>query len=227
MENKLNVSINIDGTTISHFSAFSLEQKFNEHHKFELRFNHDLVETQGTSSLSNSKNFIGKNITVEFGVDSGNEQVFVGKVTRVEFSQSHGYQGDLIVSGFSPTILLERGPDLGSYLAKNLKSIIHQATSDVPTNDLKMKVNPARTDPIDYIIQYRESDYDFLNRLSAEYHEWFFYDGTNLNFGKPNKIKEVGLVYGRNLQNLQYALQIAPLKYRKFAYSPGEDKMLT
>jgi type VI secretion system secreted protein VgrG len=227
MEKKLNVSINIESTSISHFSSFTLEQKFNEHHKFELRFNHDQVESQGMISLTNSKNFIGKNITVEFGADAGSEQIFVGKVTRVEFSQSHGYQGDLIVSGFSPTILLERGPDLGSYLAKDLKTIVEKATSDAPSNDLKMKVKPARTGEIDYIIQYRESDFEFLNRLSAEYHEWFFYDGTNLIFGKPDKLKEVPLVYGRNLQNLQYALQIAPLKYTKFAYSPGKDQILT
>lgn len=224
---KLNVSINIDGTSILHYSAFSLEQKFNEHHKFELRFDHDLVETPGMASLANSKNFMGKNITVEFGVEQGKEQVFVGKVTKVEFSQSHGYQGDLIVSGFSPTILLERGPDLGSYLNKDLKSIIQKAASDAPSNDLKLKVKPLRTDPIDYIIQYRESDFEFINRLSAEYHEWFFYDGSNLNFGKPDKLKNVSLVYGRNLHNLQYALQIAPLKYRKFAYNPKQDEVLT
>ena len=227
MENKLNVSINIEDTAIQHFSSFSLEQKFNEHHKFELRFNHDLIEAQGMASLTKSKNFMGKNITVEFGVVPGSEQIFVGKVTRVEFSQSHGYQGDLIVSGFSPSILLERGPDLGSYLAKDLKTIVQLTTGDAPSNDLKMKVNPARTDVIDYIIQYQESDYEFINRLSAEYHEWFFYDGTNLNFGKPAKLKEVSLIYGRNLQNLQYALQIAPLKYKKFAYSPTQDAILT
>ena len=227
MEKNLTVSISIEGTSISHFSSFSLEQKFNEHHKFELRFNYDLIETPGMASLQNSKDFIGKNITVEFGMESGSEQVFLGKVTRVEFSHSHGYNGDLIVSGYSPTILLERGPNLGSYLGKDLKSIIQQVASDAPSNDLKMNVKPERTDVIDYIIQYRESDYEFINRLSAEYHEWFFYDGQHLNFGKPGNLPEVSLVYGRNLQNLQYALQVSPLKYTKFAYNPLQDQLLT
>jgi type VI secretion system secreted protein VgrG len=225
--NILNVSVNIGDTSIKHFSSFTLEQKFNEHHRFELRFDHDLIEEQGMASLSNSKNFMGKNITVDFGYKGGNQQVFVGKVTRVEFAQSHGYQGDLIVSGFSPTILLEHGPDLGSYLNKNLKTIIQNAAKQAASNDLKTKINPTRTDVIDYIIQYRESDFDFINRLSAEYHEWFFYDGTYLNFGKPDKLKEVDLVYGRNLQNLHYALQIAPLQYTKFAYNPKKDEILS
>jgi len=227
MEKKLNVSINIEGTDILHFSSFTLEQKFNEHHKFELRFDHDVVETQGIFTLQKSKDFMGKNITVEFGFGDGAEQIFVGKVTRVEFSQSHGYHGALIVSGYSPTILIDRGPDLGSYYDKDLKAIIQQATSDVSANDLKMKVQPVHSGSIDYIIQYRESDFDFINRLSAEYHEWFYYDGATMVFGKPNNLPQVQLVYGRNLQNLQYALQVAPLKYTKFAYSPVQDQILT
>lgn len=227
MESKVITNIYIEGTVISHFSNFTLMQRFNEHHNFELRFNYDQIENFGTLSLDNSKGYVGKNITVEFGILPGQEQVFTGKITRVEFVHTNGYHGELILSGYSPTILLERGPDLGSYLGKDLQTIVQQATSDAPSNDLKMQVKPAYTDAIDYIIQYRESDFGFLNRLSAEYHEWFFYDGTTLNFGKPDKLKEVSLIYGRNLQTMQYGLQVAPLKYTKFAYDPKQDELLT
>jgi type VI secretion system secreted protein VgrG len=226
MENKVTTSIYIDGSQISHYSTFTLMQRFNEHHSFELRFNYDQVESFGSLSLDKSKDFVGKNITVEFGNLTGQEQQFTGKITRVEFAHTNGYHGELIVSGYSPSILLERGPDLGSYLAKNLQSIVQQATADAPANDLTMQIKPASTSTIDYIIQYRESDFAFLNRLSAEYHEWFYYDGKNLNFGKPAKLKEISLVYGRNLQTMQYALQVAPLKYNKFAYNSKHDELL-
>lgn len=227
MENKVNVSINIEGTDITHFSTFKLVQRFNEHHSFELRFDYDQIETLGTLSLDKSKNFVGKNISISFGSVPGQEQIFIGKITRVEFAHSNGYQGELVISGYSPTILLERGPDLGSYLGKNLQSIISQATADAPSNDLNMQIKPVHTATIDYIMQYRESDFAFLNRLSAEYYEWFFYDGMNLNFGKPDKQKEVSLTYGRNLHTLQYAMQVAPLKYDKYAYNPKQDELLT
>lgn len=225
MEGKLNVSIHIEDTPILHFSSFTLEQRFNTHHYFELRFNHDEMGAPGVISLDKSRGFMGKNITVQFGKLQGNEQLFVGKVTKVELSQSHGYHGTLIVSGYSPSILIDRGPDLGSYLNKDLTAIIRKATEDAPANDLNMQLNPARKEPIDYLIQYRESDYDFLNRLSAEYHEWFFYDGVKLQFGKPEKQEEVKLVYGRDLHSLQYAMQVAPLKSRKFFYNPKEDEL--
>ncbi|WP_374948640.1 type VI secretion system Vgr family protein [Mucilaginibacter sp.] len=227
MENKVITNIYIEGTVISHFSSLGIMQRFNEHHSFELRFNYDQMENFGTLSLDNSKGYIGKNITIEFGIIPGQEQVFTGKITRVEFIHTNGYHGELVIAGYSPGILLERGPDLGSYLGKNLQTIVEQATEDAPSNDLKMRIKPVYTDAIDYIIQYKESDFGFLNRLSAEYHEWFYYDGTNLNFGKPDKLKEVSLIYGRNLQTMQYGLQVAPLKYSKFAYDPKQDELLT
>jgi len=226
MEKKLNVEINIEGTAITHFSNFNLDQRFNEHHTFQLRFNHDMVEEYNAVTLEKSKNFIGKNITVQFGTADGGDNVFSGIVTKVELSQSHGFNGDILVSGFSPGILLDRGPDLGSYLNKNLRSIVQLATQDAPQNDLQFNIQPTNGAVIDYIIQYRESDYDFINRLSAEYYEWFYYDGVKLNFGKPDKLDEVNLIYGRDLHSLQYALQIAPLKQNKFAYSPTLDELL-
>lgn len=227
MENKVSVNINIEGTEINHFSTFKLIQRFNEHHSFELRVDYDQIETLGSLSLDKSKDFVGKNLTVEFGSTGSDGQTFTGKITRVEFGHSSGFQGELIISGYSPSILLERGPDIGSYLNKNLKSIIEQATADAASNDLQMNIKPISTAPIDYIIQYKESDFEFMNRLSAEYHEWFFYDGQSLNFGKPNQLKDVSLVYGRNLQTIQYAMQVAPLNYTKYAYDAQKDTLLT
>ena len=227
MESKIKVDINIEGTSIAHFSTFNLDQRFNEHHTFQLRINHDQIEDTNSITLEKSKTFIGKNLTVQFGAQDGSENQFTGKITKVEISQSHGFQGDIVISGFSPGILIDRGPDLGSYLNKDLKTIIQQATADAPANDLSFQIKPSNTSTIDYIIQYRESDYDFINRLSAEYHEWFYYDGTKLNFGKPDTLEEVSLIYGRDLHSLQYGMQIAPLNYKKFAYYSQQDQLFS
>ncbi|WP_293787030.1 phage baseplate assembly protein V [uncultured Pedobacter sp.] len=226
MEKKLITEINIEDKAITHFSSFSLKQAFNAHHYFELRFNHDQMGLPGMISLDDSRDFVGKTLTAAFGHDSGSLQEFAGLVTKVELAQSHGYHGILIVSGYSPTILIDRGPDLGSYLDKDLNAIVSLATSEVPQNDLKIVSNASRKSPIDYLIQYRESDFNFLNRLSGEYHEWFYYDGKQLNFGKPDDQKEIALFYGRDVQNLQYAMEIAPIKNKRFAYNPKQDEML-
>jgi type VI secretion system secreted protein VgrG len=227
METKIKIDISIEGTPITHFSSFNLEQRFNEHHTFQLRFNHDQIENTNRITLDKSKDFIGKNLTVQFGRGEDYEHQFIGKIARVEIAQSHGFQGDIVISGFSPSILIDRGPDLGSYLNKDLKAIVEKATADAPQNDLSMNIAPTYTSPIDYIIQYRESDFEFINRLSAEYHEWFYYDGVKLNFGKPTKLDESTLIYGRDLHSLQYGMQIAPLNYQKFSYHSQQDKLLS
>lgn len=226
MENKLIVEISIEDSAIPHFASFNLLQAFNQHHYFELHFNHDQLGAPGLISLDDSRNFVGKTLTASFGHSPGNLQHFAGLVTKVELSQSHGYHGVLVVSGYSPTILIDRGPDLGSYLDKDLDTIVKLATKDTPANDLAIVSNASRKTAIDYLIQYRESDFEFLNRLSGEYHEWFYYDGKQLNFGKPDKQKEVALFYGRDVFNLQYAMEVSPIKYKRFAYNPKQDEML-
>nr|WP_315419401.1 phage baseplate assembly protein V [uncultured Pedobacter sp.] len=226
MENRLITEINIEDKAITHFDSFVLKQKFNDHHYFELRFKHDQLALPGLINLDDSRDFVGKTLTASFGHQADKMQEFAGLVTKVELAQEHGYNGVLIVSGYSPTILIDRGPDLGSYLAKDLNEIVKLATQDTPANDLKIVSKASRTTPIDYLIQYKESDFEFLNRLSGEYHEWFYYDGVQLNFGKPDNQKEVALFYGRDVQSLQYSMEVAPIKHKRFAYNPKQDKIL-
>ena len=226
MEQKLITEINIEDKAITHFASFSLQQAFNSHHYFELRFNHDQMGAPGLINLDDSRGFVGKTLTASFGYSQEHLQNFMGLVTRVELAQSHGYHGVLIVSGYSPTILIDRGEDLGSYLDKDLDTIVKLATNDTPANDLKIVANASRQSTIDYLIQYKESDWEFLNRLSGEYHEWLYYDGQQLNFGKPDDQKDITLFYGRDVHNLQYAMEVSPIKNKRFAYNPKQDEML-
>ncbi|PST81592.1 type IV secretion protein Rhs [Pedobacter yulinensis] len=226
MERKLIVEINIEDTPVLNYSSFRLSQEFNAHHTFELVLYNDRVGEPGLISLNESRQFIGKPVSVSFGYSQDQMQDFKGLVTGVRLSQTHGFHGNVIVTGFSSSILIDRGEDLGSYLNKTLDDIVKIATRETPENDLRIVSNASRKAPLDYVIQYRESDFEFLNRLSAEYHEWFFYDGQQLCFGRPDQQQEVRLFYGRDLNSLDYGIAVAPIKHKKFAYNPGQDQML-
>lgn len=227
MVNKLIVDISIEHVSITHFSRFTLDQQLNAHHTFELRINHDQIEGTSNITLAKSKDFIGKSITIQFGLEGEPSNIFTGVITKVEIAQTHGFQGDIVIKGYSPDILIERGPNLGSYLDKDLRTILQKVTKDTAQNDLDFQINPAHSDIIDYTIQYKESDFDFINRLSAEYHEWFYYDGRKLHFGRPDRQEEIALVYGRDLHSMQYGMQISPLNHQAFAYQAQEDELLT
>jgi type VI secretion system secreted protein VgrG len=226
MEIKLVKDINIGRKNIAYIISFELQQSFNAHHYFELRFNHDLLGAPGLINLDDSRDFVGKTLSASFGYTTGKQQKFAGVVTKIELTQSHGYHGVIIASGYSPTILIDRGPDLGSYYNKTLDAIAMLATHDTPANDLRIVSNSDRKKPVDYVMQYQESDFNFLNRLSAEYYEWFYYDGETLNFGKPTKQAEVALVYGRDVQSLKYGIEVAPIKNNRFAYNPQQDELI-
>lgn len=226
MEIELISDVTIGGKKISYVIGFQLTQAFNTHHYFELHFNHDLLGAPGLINLDDSRDLLGKTLTASFGRASGTPQKFLGIVTHVSLAQSHGYHGIVVAKGYSPTILLDRGADLASYYNKSLAEVVKIASRDTAANDLRMAINPVRQKPIKQLFQYAESDFAFLNRLSAEYQEWFYYDGECLQFGKGATQEEVHLVYGREIEYLDYGIGAAPLQSRQFAYDMQQDTLL-
>jgi len=106
-------------------------------------------------------------------------------------AKANGLHGVIICSDIAP-LTDHADQSLGSYFNKTLAAIVTRQPMIPPGQfDLRVITNPDRKKPVDYVMQYQESDFDFLNRLSAEYYEWFFYDGENLHFGKPTVRLEV------------------------------------
>jgi type VI secretion system secreted protein VgrG len=223
---QISVDITINGKEISPFSYLSLRQQFNGHHYFELRFNHDVLEAQGTLTLDKSKAFLGKNINIAFNnfAKTKTEHVFKGLVTDIRISNSQASPGDIIFSGYSPTILLETGETNQSHLVRSLNQVVKDTASHVPANDLSINIKPAKTSPIPYIVQYRESNFAFIRRLAAEYGEHFFYDGSALNFGKPAQADNLSLQYPNDISDLNLQVRLAPVSFEEISYLSKEDK---
>lgn len=226
MPQQISVDIAINGKKIKPFSSLSLRQQFNEHHQFELRFNHDVLEETGAMTISKSKDFLGKPITITLNTlsKSGTDHIFKGIVTNVRFANSLDSSGDIIFSGYSPTILLDNGESNSSHLERSLNQVIKEVSGQVATNDLTVKINPVKKTPVPYIVQYRESNFAFIRRLAAEYGEHFFYDGSALNFGKPAQATEVRLKYPNDITDLNLQVKIAPVGAEQIGYLSKEDK---
>ena len=62
---------------------------------------------------------------------------FAGVVTQVETARFSGHAGDLIITGYSPTILLDSGPHCKSWEKKAIKNIATDCLSHFPQNLLK------------------------------------------------------------------------------------------
>jgi len=226
---QISADVVIDGKKISPFSSLSLTQQFNDHHYFELRFNHDVLEELHSVTINKSQQYLGKAITITLNTlnKSGADHVFKGIVTDISMSNNLSSSGDLVFSGYSPTILLETGESNQSFIDSTLKQVASETTTGIASNDLATKISPQNaTAKIPFVVQYRESNFNFLRRLSAEYGEWFFYDGITLNVGKPAKQDTINLSYPADIEDFSLKVRIAPTNFEQISYISKENKEL-
>lgn len=223
---KIAWQILVDGKAIQRIISFSLDQSFNSHHRFELHVYHTELENQRTYRIDKSKDLLGKNITVVLGTHRNSDITrFSGIITELSFEERNGLYGELILKGYSPTILLENGPNLHSFYNKNLSSIVRETTQSV-SGKIDLKVAPRYTGNIEYTAQNNESHFAFLNRLSAFHGEWFYYDGERLHFGKPAAQPSQELQYARHVLHLRMNMQLLPMNFNQIGYNSSDDQSL-
>jgi uncharacterized protein involved in type VI secretion and phage assembly len=82
---------------------------------------------------------------------------------------------------------------------------------------LNPKIAPIYGETLSYTVQYKETAWQFLNRMGATYGEWFYYNGKNVVMGSPagNNVK---LTYGSNLSRFNMSLQVRPSNFQLMAY---------
>ncbi|MEO7308604.1 MAG: phage baseplate assembly protein V [Ferruginibacter sp.] len=228
MEYLVTAEIEIDGNKIEHYTNITLRQKFNEHHHFTIRISHDVLESSGSFSLENAQKKIGKSALIRLkkrGLSLEDAFEFRGIVCEVRMEQTGKSDADLVLIGYSPTILLENGQHLASFYKCDLKKIVQQVTKPLGQVNCAVNIKNQYSKPITYICQYKESGFHFLNRLSADFSEFFYYDGKDLNFGKPSSNKTVDITYGEDISSMQMTLQAQPANFSNYSYISKEDKV--
>lgn len=70
------------------------------------------------SSVKSGKSVLGNRLTVKImykDIASSPERVFVGVITQVGFSQDSHSLGNIVLKGYSPTILLDAAPSYAEF----------------------------------------------------------------------------------------------------------------
>ncbi|WP_459211629.1 type VI secretion system Vgr family protein [Aquimarina rhabdastrellae] len=209
-------TISIDGEFLKNFEYVALSQAINEHHSFEIVIDYDTIESQGTHTLEKSKKWLTKPAVINF-----DEKEFLGIITNIQLQHENGFNGKLILSGFSKTILLESGKHMFSWLDKDLTSIIRET---VTASGIEATIAPVFKKSIEYQVQYQESHFEFIQRLAKQYNEWLYYDGIKLIFGKPTLAPAIPIEYGKDIYNINIGIQALPSSYSHFSYNNLDDK---
>ncbi|MEO6916339.1 MAG: phage baseplate assembly protein V [Chitinophagaceae bacterium] len=229
MQNQVIADIEIEDEKIDNYSAVIIRQQFNAHHEFAIRIKYDVLEKTGTFNLSDAQKKMGKLAIIKL-VQSGSMEVayeFRGLICEISMEQSDNFTSELVYKGYSPTILLENGSHLLSFYEKDLKQIVKQLTASLAQSNCRVNLKPQHSAQLKYICQYRESTFHFLNRLSSDFGEWFYYDGIDAFFGKPSSSPNIEITYGEDVQNLQLRLRILPLTFSSYSYLSKNDELIT
>jgi phage protein D len=136
--------------------------------------------------------------------------------SQVSHIGRHGAQNHIRISGCSPTVRLDGSRTMDSFTDATLSGIVSEAVS-TSGNGGKVTVQPKFTGKIDYTAQYGETCFQFLNRLSRLYGEWFFYDGETCYFGKQEGETE-SVTYEVEMQTFDMSANLLPTKMKQYHY---------
>jgi type VI secretion system secreted protein VgrG len=229
----IRTSVNIDGKRLmdTEFTHLSLVQKIGSHHHFEIRL---FVNAARGMLAQNAQNWLGKPIRIGFGYEENLNIVsrmlpdsFKGIITSVSLTRQRG-QAEYLIKGQSPTLLLDDGANMLSFEDKTLQEIVEQVFAPYS------KINEKEVEPalfkasIPYIVQYKETNFNFVNRLAAAYGEWFYYDGLKLYFGqpKPNHPPTVLDCDSNELIHFDIQVQTLPTQFKVQGYDYTKHKPL-
>ena len=205
------------------FVSLCLRQGFNRHHTFTVVVNYLSPNNTFQQTPEKFIGYIGETASISFvHRQTGESYDFEGIITQVEMVGSMGETGGVAIHGTSPTILYENNRTLDSWMDQSLSTIIKEATQEY--GKVNLVSNPKYAAPIPYMAQYNESVFDFMNRLSALYGEWFYYDGTKVYFGKPDRDNTEKIVYDMDLEEVRLVANLVPGKSARYDYVAQENK---
>ncbi|PWN66575.1 type VI secretion system Vgr family protein [Chryseobacterium oncorhynchi] len=228
------LDIVIEGKMIKHFKHFRLEQSVKKHHNFELTLAHDTLDGVQNHDLEEAQQFLGKRLTVVFkykDVEGSPERTFVGVITKVGFSQENHSLGNIVLKGYSPTMLLDAAPHTQSFGGDQPVNMGIIATNvikqGIESSKFDVKINAKASSQILYSSQYNETHYNYLCRMAEAYGEQFYYDGEVLHFGNmPPQDKALELIYGSNVSDVNVELKAVHIKPNFYGYNSSSNAKL-
>ncbi len=220
--NPVEITVLVAGQEV-HFVKVELLQKFNSHHYCSVLVNYEELSTEWLSNPIEIINYIGESITITMRhKETGETNVFNGIIKDISHQGRHGGYNHFLIEGVSETWRLDGKPTMDSFENKTLEQIVMEAVAN-SGNGAEVEINPKFKNPIEYISQYTESAFDFLNRLSWLYGESFYNDGTTTYFGSPEPSDSTAITYEKDLVEYNLKASLQPPNFQRYNYLVNDD----
>ncbi|MBC8085122.1 MAG: DUF2345 domain-containing protein [Hymenobacter sp.] len=228
MSRQVTAAVHCGGSAVAPASdilRIVLRQSIFGHHSFEMNAPFDRVETNMAGFFHRAhKRLLGQPLTLQldanaFHSNQGQKLEFKGITTRLEAGRDNDYTGTFVLRGHSPCYLLASGLKKRTFVKQTLSTIFQQVLQPFPANLLPRALNPRHQEVLPYVVQYQETNFDFLSRLAAEYGEWFYYDGTTLQLGEPPAGQEIDFVADGAYNGFAFGLGVKPTTAQLYEYN--------
>lgn len=208
------------------FVDLRLVQSFNAHHEFRIVLNYEAFGQKWMSNPKEIVTLVGEEAVISMvHLLSGTECLFIGLITKVVLSGKNGLENNVVIIGKGQTARLDGKKAMDSFMDKNLEGVVSEAVANSGSG-VPIRIEPSHKQKIDYICQYNESDFEFLNRLSYIYGEWFWDTGQEIRFGKGAGSDEAPLrmVYDVNMIDYELSANLVPARFNRYGYLVHYDK---
>lgn len=150
----------------------------------------DKTETDKDVIFRDSTQLIGKSIEIKASSRKTSQEEgtpteafdFKGVIIDVNASRAAASAQSASIVAASYDCLMQNAPHCRSFEDKTLKEIVETVLQ--PYKDIRGVIKPRFATKIPYIVQYNQSDFDFVRMLAIRFGEWMYNTGTQFIFGE-------------------------------------------
>ena len=220
----IRAEISVEGSKpLSDYYSITIRQELFGHHSFQISVPYEVLETARNDGFFHAahKQYCGQRVTIIITPTHSavsKPLIFKGIITNLQLANSADFTQHFVLSGFSPTYLLEDGTQRRTFRKQNLKQIFGEVLKPYPQNLVTYgTLQPRNQEKVKYAAQYGESNYLFLSRLADSYGEWFYYDGQAICLGRPAADEELPFVVD-GTQAFTMGIEVSPAKFTLHQY---------
>jgi len=223
----VNAIVRVGGKKVN-IVYLTIEQEYGQHHRFEMQLDHDILGKAFMNEPTEQIDLIGKVVIIDLqhGNDMGGAYVFKGVVTKVKMTGKEGKHGYIVLEGASPTIMLERGRRMDIYSDMTLRHVFKTLTEGVHHDYMKLLNEPTFSNKVDFLMQYNETDWEFMQRIAYLYGENLFYSGSEILFGAYKEWSPVKMTYDKEIKDIQFCSRMLPNQFVSYQYLADQDSMI-
>jgi len=226
-KNMINAILRVGGKKMN-FVSLELIQEYGQHHQFKIQVDYEVLSKTFMSDPTQQIELIGQMVVVDIqhGSNNGAAYVFNGVITKIKMTGKDGKKGYVVLEGFSPTIMLERGRRMDIYSDMTLRNIFKKLIDGVYSDYMKFLNEPTYETKIDFLMQYNETDWEFLQRIAYIYGENLFFSGSEILFGQYEEWEPVKLTYDHEISDIEFCTRMLANRSVAYQYVAEQDSIL-